>query len=402
MKTIVQMYPSMPAASPEERARLRPLGRHRELYHQTLHGLVDIARAADELGYWGMSFVEHHLHSEGFEVGPCPGIMNAWLSTQTRRLRMGQLGYVLTARDPIRVAEETAVLDHIFRGRFFVGFARGYQSRWIRTLGQAYQSDATLLERDTDARKRADEANRRLFREMVEVVQKAWTEDSFRHDGEFYKVPFPVDGIEDYPGVPTARAFGAPGEVSPDGRIVKVSVVPAPYQTPHPPVFINSSGSPESARWAGEKGFIGSYLAPLDILRRQEQAYREGAAAAGRQIAVGANQGVWRFIVIGETREEALRKVEQSVLPMMFDFYVHFYPMDLFGRGGNTALEVALQTGIVLAGTAADVRDQLDALRQEIPFEYLILISHYALEPKEDFLQDLELFATKVMPEMTR
>lgn len=397
MKTVVQLYPSMPARSPEERARLRPLGRNRDLYQEMVHELVDIAQAADELGYWGMSFVEHHLHSEGFEVGPAPGVMNAWLSAHTKRIRLGQLGYVMTTHDPLRVAAETAVLDHILRGRFFVGFARGYQSRWIRTLGQAYGTDATLLDRDSDERKLANEHNQRLFREMVGLVQTAWTEQSFAHDGEFYKVP-PPGGIADYPGVPTARAYGAPGEVSADGKIVKVSVVPSPFQSPHPPVFINSSGSPESARWAGSKGFIASYLAPIDLIRKQEAAYRQGAQEAGRSVARGQNQGVWRFVAIGRTREEALRKVEQGILPIMSDFYIHFYPEDLFGRGGNTALEFALQTGIVLAGTADDVRAQLEQLYQEMPFEYFVFISHYALEPKADFLEDLELFANKVQP----
>ena len=43
-------------------------------------------------------------------------------------------------QNPLRVAEETAVLDHILKGRFFVGFACGYQARWVRTLGQQYKT----------------------------------------------------------------------------------------------------------------------------------------------------------------------------------------------------------------------------------------------------------------------
>ena len=90
MKAILQMYPSMPAPSSEEREGLRPIGRNVELYNETVLGLGDIAKAA------------------------------------------------------------------------------------------------------------ADSYNQRIFPEMVTIVQKAWTETSFWFDGEFFKVPFPYEGIETF------------------------------------------------------------------------------------------------------------------------------------------------------------------------------------------------------------
>lgn len=399
MKAILQMYPSMPANSPEERARLRPIGRNVELYTQTVDGLVDIAKAADDLGYWGMSFIEHHLHSEGFEIGPNPGILNAWLGAHTKNLRLGQLGYVMSTQHPIRVAEETSILDHLLKGRFFVGFARGYQSRWVRTIGQPYEAQATVGQDDA-AKAAADEHNARIFREMIMIVLKAWTEPSFSYDGEFFKVPFPYEGIDDYPAVPAAEKYGAPGEVGPDGRVHQVSVVPAPYQRPHPPVFISSSHTPASARWAGEMGFNCCYFAPLDIISTQDQAYREGAEAAGHPTKPGEKQGLLRFVIFGKTREEAYAKVERFIVPVFFDFYIHFFPR-MFDRGGTTPLEKALRCGILIAGTVDDVRRQVEEVYKQLPFEYFSIVSHYALEPKEEFLEDIELFATKVMPEFS-
>jgi alkanesulfonate monooxygenase SsuD/methylene tetrahydromethanopterin reductase-like flavin-dependent oxidoreductase (luciferase family) len=187
--------------------RLRPIGRNSERYQQTVQGLVDIAKAADELGYWGMSFIEHHLHSEGFELWPCPGVMNAWLGTLTKRLRLGQLGYVMSTQNPIRAAEETAVLDHILKGQFFVGFARGYQSRWVRTLGQQYKAVATLSEWDEVEKAAADEYNQRLFREMVTIVVRAWKEQIFSYDGEFFKVPFEYFSIVSHYGLEPKEEF---------------------------------------------------------------------------------------------------------------------------------------------------------------------------------------------------
>jgi len=52
VKAILQIYPVLPAASEEERAALRPIGRNRELYQQVLTGWHDIVQAADALGFW--------------------------------------------------------------------------------------------------------------------------------------------------------------------------------------------------------------------------------------------------------------------------------------------------------------------------------------------------------------
>ena len=55
---------------------------------------------------------------------------------QTKRIRVGQLGIVLPAANPIRVAEDIAMLDHMTGGRANAGFARGYQRRWVDVMAQ--------------------------------------------------------------------------------------------------------------------------------------------------------------------------------------------------------------------------------------------------------------------------
>jgi hypothetical protein len=111
-KVILQLYPVLPSDGEEGRMRERPLGRSRDLYQQVLFDWLDIVKAADEMGVWGASTIEHHLHSEGYEVGPNPGILNAWWAGQVKNIHVGALGYVMATQDPIRVAEETAILDH--------------------------------------------------------------------------------------------------------------------------------------------------------------------------------------------------------------------------------------------------------------------------------------------------
>ena len=222
-KVIVQLYPMLPTESREEREQKRPLARDKDLYHHVLHEWVDIVKAADEMGVWGVSTIEHHLHSEGYEVGPNPGVLNAWWAAQVKNARVGALGYVMATQDPIRVAEETAILDHITKGKFFCGVARGYQSRWANILGQFSDTRATV---SSDLGGADDVQNRDIFEERVEMLLKFWQEDSVEVKGAHYEIPYPYEEGIDYPAWRSARDAGAIGEVGDGNRVRRVSVVP--------------------------------------------------------------------------------------------------------------------------------------------------------------------------------
>ena len=207
--------------------------------------------AAEDLGFWGIATIEHHFHSEGYEVAPSPGVINAWLGAHTKRINIGTNGYPLGTHDAIRVAEETAVLDHMLEGRYWAGFSRGYQSRWTDVLGQRYGAQATLSDGSA-----VDQKNRRVFEEQMDLVLKAWTQDSVEFDGEFSQTPYPYEtGILGYPAADTAAKFGVPGEVDDQGAIRRISVTPGPYQLPHPPVFVASASSMASIQYCGANGF---------------------------------------------------------------------------------------------------------------------------------------------------
>src|SRR5262244_552607 len=105
-------------------------------YGRMLRDLSEQARLGDELGYDSISFTEHHFHVEGFELSNNPVLLDLFVGMQTRRLRVGQLGIVLPAQNPIRVAEDIAMLDHMTGGRANAGFARGYQRRWVDVMAQ--------------------------------------------------------------------------------------------------------------------------------------------------------------------------------------------------------------------------------------------------------------------------
>ncbi|HXZ83939.1 MAG TPA: LLM class flavin-dependent oxidoreductase, partial [Myxococcota bacterium] len=113
------------------RVGLRP-----EPYARMLRDLSEQAVLGDALGYDSISFTEHHFHVEGFELSNNPVLLDLFVGMQTKRIRVGQLGIVLPAQNPIRVAEDIAMLDHMTGGRANAGFARGYQRRWVDVMGQ--------------------------------------------------------------------------------------------------------------------------------------------------------------------------------------------------------------------------------------------------------------------------
>ena len=415
IKPLIQIYPVIPAANEEERVALRPIGRNRERYQDTLVGWHDIIKAADDLGFWGVATIEHHFWSEGYEVGPNPGILNAYWANMTKNVRVGQLGYVMSTQDPIRVAEEVAILDHLTRGRCFAGFARGYQSRWTNVLGQhlgaratrspsAAQADPDALSVETVSADTAkiladDEINRRIFEEEMEIVLKAWTQDSIEHNGEFWKIPYPYDkGVDDWQlghaGV-TAK-LGAPGEVDDQGNVRRVSVVPAPYTRPHPPVFVASSTSPETIEYCARRGFIPTYFASIQKVAPMGQLYVEAAAAAGRSYALGQNQNIVRWIEIADTAEEA----RENLLRYDGDIFKNFYAA--MGRRRlshpDDIVQSIIDSGLFAFGTVDEVRKTLVEQWKLLPAEHIVLIFHYAQMPKEQVIRHMEIFMKEIKP----
>ena len=102
-------------------------------------------------------------------------------------------------------------------------------------------------------------------------------------------------GVAGYPAYELARKSGAYGEIGPNNEVRAVSVVPAPYQKPHPPVFVATSASKDSAIYCGKKGFVPCYFAPIDKAVEHGQACWEAARAAGHNIRFGEKQALVRL-----------------------------------------------------------------------------------------------------------
>jgi alkanesulfonate monooxygenase SsuD/methylene tetrahydromethanopterin reductase-like flavin-dependent oxidoreductase (luciferase family) len=124
----------------------------------------DLAQLLERLGYDSLWTAEHHFQREGYECVPNVLLLNVYLASQTTRLKFG-CGFNITPMwHPLRLAEDFAMADILTNGRVIFGVGRGYHTREVETF------QAPMLD---------GEANREVFEEQVEIILKAFHEESF-------------------------------------------------------------------------------------------------------------------------------------------------------------------------------------------------------------------------------
>lgn len=141
---------------------------------------------ADRLGFDTVWLSEHHFSDDGFL--PSPLVMAAAIAARTRRIRIGTSVLVLPLHHPLRVAEDSAVVDLISGGRFVLGVAAGYAAAEFDGFGVNRQHRAGLLEEGVDLIRQAHATGR------VTLAGRHWT---YRDQAVS---PMPTDGVPIYLG----------------------------------------------------------------------------------------------------------------------------------------------------------------------------------------------------------
>src|SRR5262249_36096810 len=284
------------------------------------------------------------------------------------------LGLVLPAWDPLRAAEEIAVLDHLTKGRFYAGFARGYQDRWVNGLGQQYH--ATGAPMDGSA---IDQHNRDVYEEVMEIIRKPWMGDAITYDGTCYKIPSPSEeGMQRWPVAEWTRKYGVPGEVDAQGVVRKISVIPKPSQQPHPPLFQPFSVSENTIRYTARSGIVPWILIsnPPDF-QRLCHVYQEVAHAAGRALTLGQSVGAFRAVHFGKTEAEAVALFRDTNYLGFKEYFSGFgfgeafrtaadndkYPPPTLLPIEELTVERLRRVKYALAGTPEQVRAEIAALQ---------------------------------------
>ena len=363
------------------------VGLRGELYDQMLREISEQARLADDLGYDSISFTEHHFHVEGFELSNNPIMLDLFIGLQTKRLRVGQLGVVLPANNPIRVAEDIAMLDHMTGGRANAGFARGYQRRWVDIMAQQTHGIHGAQPHQHDE---IDAANRAAFEECYRIIKQAWTEEALTYDGRYWRVP-PGDTPWN---IEASNKWGLGIE---DGIVKAVSVVPKPLQKPHPPVFQPFASSERSIRWCATEGAT-AVLPPLfpDYEHRLCELYAE---VSGK--SVGEGIGVLRDVVIADSDAEAKDIWRRSGYFCGHEWFEPFgFSKGLEDPNTHEAPDL-FEHSLALVGTVDTVTRQMERLLKRLPIRWLFAWMYNGLTPHDRLMKMIELFWTKVLPRVT-
>ena len=385
MKTSLFYLPDVGTAAEREQgmAGMRP-----ELYQRMLHDLSAQARLADDLGYNSISFTEHHFHIEGFEMSNNPVLLDLYVGMQTKQIRVGQLGIVLPAANPLRVAEDIAMLDHMTNGRANAGFARGYQRRWVDVLGQHAHGVHGALPDQHDA---IDQANRDAFEENFRLVKRAWTEEMIEgYQGKLWQIPIPST---DWP--PRASAEMGKGVV--DGKITAIGVVPKPLQKPHPPIFQPFATSERSMRWCAQEEIVA--IVPPVHEKLENMLLDMYADESGRKRGDGV--AFLRDLIICDTDREARDVWERSSRWSSEKWFVDFgfrQGMKDPDTGVFPDIEEVLRNGYALVGSEDTVCRQLETLANRLPLNWLFCWMFSGLISNEQNLRSLERYMTKVLP----
>jgi alkanesulfonate monooxygenase SsuD/methylene tetrahydromethanopterin reductase-like flavin-dependent oxidoreductase (luciferase family) len=231
-----------------------------------------IAECMDPLGFDTLWLAEHHFQYEGYEAIPNLLMVAVHLAHLTKRLKIGCGFNIAPMWHPLRLAEDFAVADILTKGRTVFGVGRGYHTREVETFG------APMLNQ---------EANRELFEEQVEVIFKAFNNESFSHRGKYYTLP---------PEVPY-RGY----------QLKELTLVPRPVNRPvetWQPVVSASARGLDFMVKHGIKGAVGGGAATLQ--QGPITAYRDAAARAGLDLKLGENLMLGIFVYLADSKEKAV------------------------------------------------------------------------------------------------
>ena len=139
---------------------------------QRIGETVDQIVLADQLGLDQAWVAEHHFWNYGYATNPLLIIAKA--AGLTQQIRFGQAIIVTPFWHPLRLAEDIALTDILTDGRLEMGIGRGYQKMEFDGL------DLKI------------EDSRATFLEQMAIMRKAWTEDDFTYQGQFFTIPRPI------------------------------------------------------------------------------------------------------------------------------------------------------------------------------------------------------------------
>jgi alkanesulfonate monooxygenase SsuD/methylene tetrahydromethanopterin reductase-like flavin-dependent oxidoreductase (luciferase family) len=325
---------------------------------QAFDELLDQIELTEKLNFNEAWFAEHH-HSD-YGMLASPNLMIAALARRTERLRFGNLVSVLPLYDPMRLAEECAMLDILTDGRLNIGLGRGVPK--------------------DDMKHRLDrETAQARFEEGIEILLRAWTGETFSYTGKAW-------GYEE------------------------ISCRPQPLQKPHPPIYYGAT-SPDSPAMVARRGWnLALSRQPLANCAKAIEKYRAEFANLGHVNGKGDAIMV-RDIYVADTDEQAWREAVPEIMrfwQLATDNYwrgetvseadlTRFTERYAYYPGGLTIKRFD-EWGTSLIGSPDTIVKKARAMIETAKPDSLVGMFQFGGLKHEQVMHSLELFGTKVMP----
>jgi alkanesulfonate monooxygenase SsuD/methylene tetrahydromethanopterin reductase-like flavin-dependent oxidoreductase (luciferase family) len=241
----------------------------------------------DRLGYDGVGFNEHHTSPYGLMNSP--NLLAASAAQRTKHLKLLIYGNLLPIHEPLRLAEELAMLDCLSNGRIISGFARG-------------------IPREHNVFNIPQSESRARFEEAWEIIRGAWTDEVFSYTGQFWQYE-------------------------------NVSLWPRPVQQPHPPVWVPVTASKETIEWAARNNI------PITPGQSSHRGVREDVIGFyAKQLAANGHQITPQHLVIqadvyvADSKDQAVEEAAP---------YALYFNRTLFSHGNITERNLQAQVGYV-------------------------------------------------------
>jgi alkanesulfonate monooxygenase SsuD/methylene tetrahydromethanopterin reductase-like flavin-dependent oxidoreductase (luciferase family) len=338
-----------------------------------------MAKLMDRLGYNTFWMAEHHFQREGYECIPNVLMAALHLAHVTKNIKLG-CGFNITPMwHPLRLAEDYATADILTKGRVVFGVGRGYHTREVETFG------APLLDQT---------GNRELFEEQVDIIFKAFNEESFAHKGKHYTLP---------PEVPY-RGY----------QLKELTLVPRPPRLPvecWQPIQGGSERALDFMAKHGIQGLVGGGSAEGGAMHSVVLKWQEAHARIGKHLELGERMCFGFHFYIADSREAGIREAakyyeenmkmfgELRLVRALSDAQIEIMRDPVRAPTAKLPrIEDAINAGGVLCGSPEQIIEHLKALEKRYPGLDRVSVSLSVGVPKSACLEQLERFATEVMP----
>ena len=319
---------------------------------QTFQEWLGLVQVAEDMGLDTVWLGETHFRPQR-AVLASPLVGASAVAARTKRIRVGLAVQVLPLANPLRVAEEAAIVDHISEGRLIFGVGR---SSFLESY-QGYNVDYA--------------ESRAMFLESLEIIRQAWSERPFSYAGKYY-------------------------------QFRDVNLVPKPYQQPHPPIRV-AVESRDTFAMVGQLGLPIFIRHQMDVpelqdLLKQYQAERQAVGSTG------PNDVILQIAAyVADTAEKAYSEPEASTMRqrrMVRATLHHTGDQEAFERLKRLAeasYDEVLQR--VAYGTPAAVVDRLQEYQETLGITGVSLdLNPGGQLPYDRVVHSMRLLTEKVIP----